>query len=180
MTARARLVEEVQEAGTQDATAEVVGRWLRDSRLTEALGDADAGELLYRSDDLTIVKVVVLPRYSFYPHDHRMWAVVATVRGREENVFFERADAGLERVGGRVFGEGDIGLLADDVIHTVTNPLPAFTVGLHVYGGDLLAAGASEWDPRTHDERPYDFEAEAARKAAWAAELESVRSSGTQ
>lgn len=171
MSARARLVEEVRAARSQDAVAEVVERWLRHPQLREALGDYDASEPLHRDDDLTIVKVVVLPRYAFYPHEHRMWAVVGTVSGQEDNVFFERADGGLERVGGRVFTEGVVGLLADDVIHTVANPLPVHTVGLHVYGGDLLAAGASEWDPETYDERPYSFEAEDARKAAWAATL---------
>ncbi|HVF76371.1 MAG TPA: hypothetical protein VM938_15150 [Acidimicrobiales bacterium] len=173
MTARARLVDEVRAAGTQDAVAEVVERWLRDPQLSEALGAFDASEPLHRDDDLTIVKVVVLPHYAFYPHEHRMWAVVATVRGQEENVFYERADGGLERVGGRVFSEGDVGVLAEDVIHTVTNPLPVYTVGLHVYGGDLLAAGASEWDPQTYAERPYTFEAEDARKAAWRATLDA-------
>lgn len=172
MGARAQLVDEVLAAATQEATAEVVERWLRDPRLAEALGARDTSELLHRSADRTIVKVVMLPRYTFFPHDHRMWAVVSTVTGREENVFFERArEGGLHRIGDRAFAEGDVGMLGDDVIHTVHNPVRACTVGLHVYGGDLLAPGASEWDPDTFEESPYDFERENARKAAWADRL---------
>lgn len=176
MTAAAFVEDVLARLDEQDAPhhiAEYLERLLHDDPdgLRGALGDGTGSEVLHRSERLTVVKVVMLPRYRFFPHEHRTWAVVSTVRGREENVFFERDDGQLEATGNRVFGDGDVGVLPHDVVHAVANLLDAETIGLHVYGGDLLAAGASEWDPDTHEERPYLFEAEAARKAAWAETL---------
>ena len=49
---------------------------------------------LHRSPDLTVLNVVWAPGLAFYPHDHRMWAVIGLYGGREDNTFI----AGAPRV----------------------------------------------------------------------------------
>ena len=46
--------------------------------------------------------------------------------------------------------------LPDTAIHSVTNPLPRFTGGIHVYGGDFFDTTRSQWNPETLDEEPSD------------------------
>ena len=139
--------------------------------VAELLGAEKETVVLHRSNDLTIVKVVMPPRYALYPHNHLMWAVVGTVVGREDNTFFVREGERLESTMGASYGEGQVGILPEDVIHAVRNPTDAHTVGLHVYGGDLVAAPASEWDPETFEEHSYDVASADARRAAWVASL---------
>lgn len=52
--------------------------------------------------------------------------------------------------------EGDVAALPDDAIHSVTNPLPRFTGGIHIYGGDFFATTRSQWNPETRKEEPSD------------------------
>jgi predicted metal-dependent enzyme (double-stranded beta helix superfamily) len=155
------------------AVADYVSGLLREraDEVGALLGEAVESAVLHRSDELTIVKVVMPPRYSFYPHNHLMWAAVATVVGREDNTFFVRNDAGIAPTSGAAYEAGQVGVLDAAVIHSVHNPSSAPTVGLHVYGGDLVAAPASEWDPQTGQEHPYDPDTAAARRAAWVAAL---------
>ena len=44
--------------------------------------------------------------------------------------------------------------LGQDIIHSVTNPIPRLTGAIHVYGGDFFAIERSEWDPETLAEGP--------------------------
>ena len=53
---------------------------------------------------------------------------------------------------------GETEALGRDIVHSVTNPIPRFTGGLHVYGGDFFADGRSEWDAETLTEQPYNVE----------------------
>jgi predicted metal-dependent enzyme (double-stranded beta helix superfamily) len=46
--------------------------------------------------------------------------------------------------------------LGEDIIHSVTNPIPRLIGAIHVYGGDFFAAERSEWDPETLPEGRYD------------------------
>ena len=95
---------------------------------------------------------------ALYPHEHRMWAAIGMYGGQEDNAFFRRAPKGLESAGGRELPAGDVLVLGDDVIHSVTNSRREFAVALHVYGGDFFAVERSEWDFGTFVERPRDLE----------------------
>lgn len=168
------LVEECRSLlGTdpEHATAELLARLLRDDPegVAAMLGAETESAVLHRTDDLTVVKVAMPPRYAFYPHNHLMWGVVGTVDGREENTFYARDGATITPTAGAAYEAGQVGVLAETTIHSVLNPSRADTVGLHIYGGDLPAAPASEWDPVTGAERPYDAETAAARRVAWLA-----------
>jgi predicted metal-dependent enzyme (double-stranded beta helix superfamily) len=124
----------------EHVVAGYVSQLLRDRSpdVIDLLGASMTTTVLHRSPELTVAKVVVPPLYELHPHGHLMWAVVGTVAGREDNTFFIRAGERLVPVGGASYDEGQVGILNADVIHSVRNPTSAHTVGLHVYGGDLL------------------------------------------
>lgn len=94
------------------------------------------------------------------PHDHRVWAVIGIYTGREDNIFWRRlpAEEGgrVEAAGARALSERDAVLLGENLIHSVTNPIPRLIGAIHVYGGDFFAIDRSEWDPETLRERRYD------------------------
>ena len=128
--------------------------------LEHALGPVESGGIrtLHHDADLTVLHVAWTPGMALNPHEHRMWAVIGMYGGQEDNAFFRRAPAGLETAGGRELPAGDVLVLGDDVIHSVTNSRREFAVALHVYGGDFFAVERSEWDFGTFEERPRDLE----------------------
>ena len=148
----------LRETRPQEAVRELVARTVSDAAaVVRALEPRRAGvETLYRAADLTILNLCWGPRMQIHPHDHRMWAVIGIYGGREENVFFRRAECGLTRHGMKALGVKETIPLGASIIHAVTNPLDQITGALHVYGGDFFATPRSEWDPRSFEERPYD------------------------
>jgi predicted metal-dependent enzyme (double-stranded beta helix superfamily) len=172
-----QLVEECQaraaEPDAVHAVADYLARLCRDQplELVRLVGDDTEITVLHRAADLTVVKVVMPPLYAFYPHDHLMWGVVAGVAGREDNTFFVRDGDHITPTAGASYEAGQVGVLDEAVIHAVHNPSRGNTIGLHVYGGDLLAAPASEWDPVTGEESAYDDERATARRRAWLAQM---------
>jgi hypothetical protein len=112
---------------------------------------------LYRDDQMVVLNVSLRPHFITVPHDHAMWAVIGIYEGQENNVFYRRAGEGaLEFANRRDLTAGEVMALGPDVIHHIENPLDVPALGLHVYGGDLLAAERAMWNPLTHEEAPYD------------------------
>src|SRR3546814_11249636 len=89
-----------------------------------------------------------------------MWAVIGIYTGREDNVFWRRVpdgqDGRIEAAGARALGVRDAVPLGQEIIHSVTNPIPRLTGALHVYGGDFFGIDRSEWDPKTLLEERYN------------------------
>src|SRR5215469_10706453 len=112
---------------------------------------------LFRSCELTILNATLRPGFVSIPHDHGMWAVIGIYDGEEANTFYRRAGDGLEEANHRTIHAGEAIILGEDVIHAIENPLARQTFGLHVYGGDLVAAKRSMWDPAGCREHPYDI-----------------------
>ncbi len=94
----------------------------------------------------------------FKPHDHRIWAVIGIYGGREQNIFYQRAEHGLKQHGTKELHPKDAVPLGAAIIHAVTNPLDQIAAAIHVYGGDFFATPRSEWEPESFEERPYDVE----------------------
>jgi len=115
-----------------------------------------ATRTLFRSPTLTVQWISWAPGMRAPAHDHRMWAVIGVLCGREDNGKFVRAGDRLERVGVTSIGEGEVVELPADVIHDVANPFDGFTIALHVYGGDINGAARSAWHPVTGMEQPFD------------------------
>lgn len=148
-----------READAQAAVREVLVRVLREpAAVLAALGPPrEAGlDVLHRSPALTIFAAHWAPRMSLTVHDHRLWALIGICVGREDNILWRRGDRGVEAYGAKVLLAGDVAALPVEAVHSVTNPLPRFTSGLHVYGGDFFATPRSQWDPETLAEEPSD------------------------
>jgi len=101
------------------------------------------------------------------PHNHRMWAVIAMYTGREDNIFWRRLPGDpqrqLEAAGAKALCERDAMPLGQEIVHSVTNPIPRLTGAIHIYGGDFFNVARSAWDPETLREQPSDGEKMARR-----------------
>jgi predicted metal-dependent enzyme (double-stranded beta helix superfamily) len=146
------------------AVKEVLERAVADpAGVAEALPPTKAAlGTLYVSDELTVLNVVWAPGQVIRPHDHRTWATIGLYSGGEDNSFYRRADGGLTSSGGRELRPKDVCLLGDDTIHGVHNPTTEHAGAIHIYGGNFFEIERSEFDPETHEERPYDVSATLA------------------
>lgn len=155
-----QCVSAVADREPQLAVRDVLRRAMsRPGVLVEALGEPSPGlDILHRSDDVTVIRVVWPPHMSLFPHDHRMWAAIGIYGGQEDNSFYRRQDGTLALSGGKELREGDVLLLGDDAIHAVRNPARRYTGAIHVYGGDFVAMPRSQWQPDTLREEPYDMD----------------------
>lgn len=129
-------------------------------------GDAQDVVMVHHTPELTMLVMPTPPRYWFWPHEHGMWTVTGMILGAEEHVVYERRDLGLfEKRRFRV-DEGIVASVPEDVVHAAGNPSDHVTIGLHLYGGDPVAAQCLEWDPSTGEARVVDGETSKRRRAA--------------
>jgi predicted metal-dependent enzyme (double-stranded beta helix superfamily) len=143
----------------QAAVQEVLAEVVRNPKpVLAALGDpAAAGiEVLHRSPTLTIFVATWTPQMNLMPHNHLMWANIGIYTGREDNILWRRTATGIEAFAAKALFAGDAAALPFDTIHSVTNPLPRFTGGIHIYGGDFFDTTRSQWNPETLAEEPSD------------------------
>ena len=153
----------VREDRGPSAAKDVVERAVRDRRLIDELPLEAGVNVLHGADDLTILHVVMAERPAGagnpIPHNHRMWALIGVLHGREENEFFRRSGRTIEPSGsGRVIVEGEVLMMGAETIHSVKNPSSErLSSALHVYGGSLLAAEKSMWCEPERTEEPFDF-----------------------
>jgi predicted metal-dependent enzyme (double-stranded beta helix superfamily) len=154
---RGALAEHTPELAIKELVERVVAE---PDRAAATLGPAEAAGLttLYRGNELTVLRVIWAPGMTLYPHEHRMWAVIGLYGGEEENAFYRRGSAGLQRAGGKDLKGRDTVLLGEDVIHAVTNPREIPAEAIHIYGGDFFATPRREWDPTTLEEREFRVE----------------------
>ena len=155
---RAALRQELSQSSVREVVARAVSE---PASVLTGLREPRQGELqtLYRANDLTILNVIWAPWMNLLPHNHRMWAVIGIYTGREDNIFWRRlpgTEKRVEAAGAKSLSEKDVVPLGQDIIHSVSNPLPRLTGALHVYGGDFFAPGRSEWDAETLVEQPCD------------------------
>ena len=164
------------DTNAQAAVLEVLARALRNpTAVLAALGEpTEAGmTVLHRSGSLTIFSATWAPQMNLMPHNHLMWANIGIYTGREDNLLWEESSHHIEASRAAALFAGDTVALPADVIHSVTNPLPRFTGGIHIYGGDFFQTTRSQWDPETLSKEPSDgasirrmFELENQRQRA--------------
>jgi predicted metal-dependent enzyme (double-stranded beta helix superfamily) len=130
----------------------------RRSELLDAIGPIreQVTRTLYDTPERTVQILGWAPGMRSPAHEHRMWSVIGVCAGREDNGFWKRRASGIERTGGRSLDAGDVLSMGDDAIHDVSNPVDAFTIAIHVYGGDILRRPRSVWHPFTQVEMPFD------------------------
>lgn len=127
-------------------------------KMLAALGEPQkAGiDVLHRSATLTIFNATWTPQMNLMPHNHLMWALIGIYTGREDNIMWRRTPETIEAFAAKALFEGDTATLPVDIIHSVTNPLPRFTGGIHIYGGDFFETTRAQWNPETLTEEPSD------------------------
>jgi len=162
-----------EETDAQKAVNEVLARAVSTpNAVLAALGDPEKAGLnvLLSSPTLTIFAATWTPQMNLMPHDHLMWANIGIYTGREDNIFWKRTSRSIKAYGADALFAKDTAMLPEDALHSVTNPLPRFTGGIHIYGGDFFATKRSQWNPETLEEEPSDgavirgmFERENAR-----------------
>jgi predicted metal-dependent enzyme (double-stranded beta helix superfamily) len=165
------------ETDARRAVREILVRTLaKPEPVAKAIGkDVGGIDLVYNSEELTVLNVIWAPGMAIYPHDHRMWAVIGIYGGVEDNTMYRRGPERIVEAGGKSLRESDVVALGSDVIHAVANPERRFTGAIHIYGGDFVNQPRSQWDPDTLAEQPYDLEQVRAlfaqANADWAAQL---------
>src|SRR3954468_3002208 len=153
----------ISETEPRRAVRELVERAMRTpTEVGDALQPTRGGlDLLYQSDDLTVLHVVWAPRMRLFPHDHQMWAVIGIYAGQEDNTFYRRTGddrSTIDQTSGKDLHVGDVPSLGPDAIHAVSNPLDRVTAAIHVYGGDFVNHPRSQWGPGPLEERPFDLD----------------------
>ncbi len=148
------LIDAAQESTPHLAVRDVLERAVADAGQLAALFPCARAELvpLHVSSTVSVFKAIWAPGMNVPPHDHRMWGAIGVFAGREDNEFFRRADRGLATSGAKTLRVGDVSLMGDDVIHSVT--ASGWTGALHVYGGDFMSTRRSIWIEG--DEQPND------------------------
>ena len=143
-----RCREAAGEAEPWLAVRELLAEALTDKAAIAAALPATKAELapIYRGTDVTIIKVVWGPEMTFPPHDHLTWACNGVYGGSEQNTLYRPDGDGLVEFDGFELRDGDIGILDQDAIHSVTNPHSRrLSAAIHVYGGDFIDLPRSNW-----------------------------------
>ena len=147
------------EGDAPSAVREVIERALSDRQsVARVFADGPPHSTLHRSSSLTVQAIIWPTGIVVPPHDHRMWAVVGVVHGQEDNALYARAGDKLRLIRRVSVEEAEVLVLDEDSVHAVANPCSRPTLGLHVYGGDIVGAARSTWDSAGRNERPFDPE----------------------
>ncbi|USH05112.1 hypothetical protein K6Q96_17965 [Grimontia kaedaensis] len=166
-----KLIERCEEALEHENPQQATKRLLRESlqdpgSVKSALmpGNRADFEFLYESDNLTILHFIWAPKMTMPAHNHNLWAVVGVYEGREDHIFWQKADnseygdADIRPVGAASIGVGEVLSMDSHAIHSVTNPTCLFAAGIHIYGGNFRETDRSGWDPILLQETRLDAE----------------------
>lgn len=157
----ARCRDALYESDPIRAIEEVVARTVSNPQaLADDLRASSGGPITWwQSPELTVQAIVWPNGLVTPPHEHRMWAVIGVLSGREDHELWRRTPEGLERARGRAVEATDVIVLDADAIHAVANPCSYRTVAVHVYGGDLANTSRSEWGYDGENEHLFDMAA---------------------
>jgi len=133
----------------------------------------NARQIFYRSPGLAMLKVCFPSGRRTPPHDHGTWASILLLSGEEKNTLYRRENGGLRKASEVRLQRGSILCMRPDTVHVAECVGAQPTIGLHVYGGDLLELPRRMWNPETLEEHPldwalYDAFARTASRAAGA------------
>jgi predicted metal-dependent enzyme (double-stranded beta helix superfamily) len=109
----------------------------------------NARQIFYRSPDLSLLKVCFPAGRRTPPHDHGTWAMILPLSGEEKNTLYRVEDGKLRRASEVTLRSGSILGMRADAAHVVECVGNAPSIGLHVYGGDILELPRRMWHPQT-------------------------------
>ena len=133
----------------------------------------NAGQVFYRSPELTMLKVCFPNGRRTPPHDHGTWAQILLLSGGEKNTLYRSENGKLRRASEVTLEPGSILPMRADTVHVAECLGNRPAIGLHVYGGDIFELPRRMWDPETLEEHKLDWTiyerfAQVASKAAGA------------
>ena len=117
----------------------------------------NAGQVFYRSPQITLLKVRFPVGRRTPPHNHGTWATILQLSGEEKNTLYRRDNGKLRKVGETTVTRGMILPMPADIAHVVECRSNVPAIGLHVYGGDIFTLARSIWNPETLEEHPLDW-----------------------
>lgn len=103
----------------------------------------NARQVFYRSPELTLLKVCFPAGRRTPPHDHGTWATILLLSGEEKNTLYRADDGRLRKASEVTLKPGAILCMRAETAHVVECVGNAPTIGLHVYGGDILNCRAA-------------------------------------
>jgi predicted metal-dependent enzyme (double-stranded beta helix superfamily) len=118
----------------------------------------NARQVFYRSPGLTMLKVCFPNGRRTPPHDHGTWAAILLISGEEKNTLYRRENGSLRKASEVALAPGSILTMKADTVHVAECLGHAPTVGLHVYGGDILELPRRMWNPQTLEQHALDWE----------------------
>jgi predicted metal-dependent enzyme (double-stranded beta helix superfamily) len=114
-------------------------------------------QVFYRSPELTLLKVSFPNGRRTPPHDHATWATILLMSGMEKNTLYRSEQGGLRKAGEATLERGSILPMMADTVHVAECLGDEPAVGLHVYGGDILALPRRMWNPETLEQHPLEW-----------------------
>ena len=132
----------------------------------------NAGQVFYRSPEMTMLKVCFPNGRRTPPHDHGTWATILLLSGGEKNTLYRNENGKLRKASDVSLEPGSILPMRAETVHVAECLGDRPAIGLHVYGGDIFALPRRMWDPETLEEHALDwtlyeqFAQKASRAAA--------------
>ena len=117
----------------------------------------NAGQVFYRSPEMTMLKVRFPNGRRTPPHDHGTWATILLLSGSEKNTLYRTDDARLRRASEVTLEPGAILPMRAETAHVAECLGDTPAIGLHVYGGDIFTLPRRMWNPETLEAHPLDW-----------------------
>jgi predicted metal-dependent enzyme (double-stranded beta helix superfamily) len=133
----------------------------------------NAGQVFYRSPEMTMLKVCFPNGRRTPPHDHGTWAAILLLSGGEKNTLYRSENGKLRRASEVTLEPGSILPMRAETVHVAECLGDRPAIGLHVYGGDIFTLPRRMWNPETLEGQALDWTvyerfAQVASKAAGA------------
>ena len=117
----------------------------------------NAGQVFYRSPEMTMLKVCFPNGRRTPPHDHGTWAAILLLSGGEKNTLYRSDNGKLRKASEMTLEPGSILPMRAETVHVAECLGDRPAIGLHVYGGDILTLPRRMWNPETLEEHKLDW-----------------------
>jgi predicted metal-dependent enzyme (double-stranded beta helix superfamily) len=117
----------------------------------------NAGQVFYRSPEMTLLKVRFPGGRRTPPHDHGTWATILLLSGGEKNTLYRNENGSLRNAAEVTLEPGAILPMRAETVHVAECLGDKPAIGLHVYGGDIFTLPRRMWNPETLEEHPLDW-----------------------
>ena len=117
----------------------------------------NAGQVFYRSPEMTMLKVCFPNGRRTPPHDHGTWATILLLSGGEKNTLYRNENGALRRASEVTLEPGSILPMRAETVHVAECLGDRPAIGLHVYGGDIFTLPRKMWNPETLEAHTLDW-----------------------